>query len=207
MTTVTPGHHGGTESPMPVLLSVNVGLPATWRGRARPSTPASGSTRITEGHIRAGEQIVKTRTGPGALSVADADALLYLPGRDPAKLHRALQIPALSPGWQDSFRDLLAAGGGDSTATGPPPGTEPAQRAGPAWPGFRELRVTQVVPESADVSSIYLAAADGTALPAVTNTSAFRVSLGGTSPGIPADLRNSQDHLRVRRIRSCRRRG
>ena len=37
---------------------------------------------ITEGRIRAGDQIVKTRTGPGALSVADTDALLYLPGRD-----------------------------------------------------------------------------------------------------------------------------
>jgi MOSC domain-containing protein YiiM len=47
---------------------------------------------ITEGHIRVGDKIVKTRSGPGALSVADADALLYLPGRDPAKLRLALQI-------------------------------------------------------------------------------------------------------------------
>jgi MOSC domain-containing protein YiiM len=55
---------------------------------------------ITEGQIQAGDAIVKTRTGPGALSVADTDALLYLPGHDPAKLRIALQIPALSPGWQ-----------------------------------------------------------------------------------------------------------
>ena len=47
--------------------------------------------------------------GPDALSVADTDALLYLPGRDRGKLRAALQIPALSPGWQGSFRDLLAA--------------------------------------------------------------------------------------------------
>src|SRR6266511_2938345 len=70
---------------------------------------------ITEGHIQAGDQIVKTRTGPHALTVADTDALLYLPHRDRAKLGLAVQIPALSPGWQDSFHDLLA------TTCWPPP--------------------------------------------------------------------------------------
>ena len=68
---------------------------------------------LREGRIRAGDGIVKTRTGPGALSVAEADALLYLPGRDLAKLRVAARIPALSPGWQQSFRDLLA---GDTAA-------------------------------------------------------------------------------------------
>jgi len=109
---------------------------------------------ITEGHIQAGDQIVKTRTGPHALSVADTDALLYLPGRDQAKLRVALQIPALSPGWQGSFRDLLSPAENDGTD------------AGPAWPGFRKLRVAQVVREDEQVSSIYLTAADGAALPA-----------------------------------------
>jgi len=110
---------------------------------------------IAEGRIQAGDQIIKTRTGPGALSVADTDALLYLPGRDPATLRRALQIPALSPGWQGSFRELLAE---HKEHAGPAPG--------PAWPGFRQLRVTRVVPESTTVASVYLAAADGSALPA-----------------------------------------
>ena len=59
--------------------------------------------------------------------MADTDALLYLPGRDPAKLRAAVRIPALSPGWQQSFRDLLAA-----AETAAPPGTGPA--AEPAWP-------------------------------------------------------------------------
>ncbi len=89
---------------------------------------------IAEGHIQAGDQIVKTGSGPGALSVADTDALLYLPGRDPDKLRVALQIPALSPGWQDSFRDLLAAADGDSTAAAPPLGTEPTPRLGRPGP-------------------------------------------------------------------------
>jgi ferredoxin-NADP reductase/MOSC domain-containing protein YiiM len=116
---------------------------------------------ITEGHIQAGDQIVKTRTGPHALTVADTDALLYLPGRDPARLRAATQIPALSPGWRDSFRDLLAA----EDATGPAADTAPAPGE-PAWAGFRPLRVTTVVPETATVSSLYLAAPDGGSLPA-----------------------------------------
>ncbi len=111
---------------------------------------------ITEGRIQAGDEIVKTRTGPGALSVADTDALLYLPGRDLAKLRLATQIPALSPGWQGSFRELLEAA--DGGAAGP--------AAEPAWAGFRPLRVSDVVPESADVSSVYFTAADGSPLPA-----------------------------------------
>src|SRR5215467_10537727 len=111
---------------------------------------------VTEGHIQAGDQIVKTRTGPGALSVADADALLYLPNRDPAKLRLATQIPALSPGWKGSFRDLLAAE--DGGGAGLVPGAEPAL---PTWAGFRPLRVTKVVPETATVSSLYLTAPDG----------------------------------------------
>ena len=111
----------------------------------------AGASR--EGHMQAGDEIVKTRTGPGAVSVADTDALLYLPHKDLAKLRLALEIPALSPGWQESFRELLAELS---------PGTRPGQRRGrrragpaPAWPGFRPLRVTKVAPESETVSSIY----------------------------------------------------
>ena len=133
---------------------------------------------ITEGHIQAGDAIVKTSTGPGALSVADTDALLYLPGPDPAKLRAALQVPALSPGWQGSFRDLVA--GGDGTG-GPAPGA-------PAWPAFRELRVTEVVRESATVCSIYLAAADGTALPAARAGQYLTLRIAGA--GKPAPVRS-----------------
>ena len=74
---------------------------------------------ITEGHIEAGDPIVKTRSGPHALTVADTDALLYLPGRDPAKLRAALRIPALSPGWQQSFRELVADARNPRARAGP----------------------------------------------------------------------------------------
>ena len=48
----------------------------------------------------------------------------------------ALDIPALSPGWQGSFRELLAAADAGARR-GRAIGTEPA------WPGFRPLRVVE----------------------------------------------------------------
>jgi ferredoxin-NADP reductase/MOSC domain-containing protein YiiM len=139
---------------------------------------------ITEGHVQAGDRIARTRTGPGALSVTDTDALLYLPGRDRAKLRRATQIPALSPGWQESFRDLLAAAGAAGPAASMA-GSEPAP--GPAWAGFRPLRVTRVVPETATVSSIYLTAPDGDPLPAAVAGQylTLRISVAGAGPPAP----------------------
>jgi ferredoxin-NADP reductase len=141
---------------------------------------------ITEGHIQAGDAIVKTRTGPGGLSVADTDALLYLPGHDPAKLRVALQIPALSPGWQGSFRDLLSAADDDGTT--PSAGASPSLSAGTAWPGFRKLRVDRVVREDEQVCSIYLTAADGTALPVVPAGQYVTLRISGA--GQPAPVRS-----------------
>jgi ferredoxin-NADP reductase/MOSC domain-containing protein YiiM/ferredoxin len=137
---------------------------------------------IAEGHIQAGDEIVKTRAGPGVVTVADTDALLYLPHKDPAKLRLALQIPALSPGWQGSFRDLLQAAEAAESATAPP------APPGPAWPGFRPLRVTKVVPESETVSSVYLAATDGTELPAAKPGQYLTVRVPGA--GQPAPVRS-----------------
>jgi ferredoxin-NADP reductase/MOSC domain-containing protein YiiM len=154
-------------------------LPALLVGHHRPGFYMRV---ITEGHLQAGDAIIKTRTGPHQLTVADADALLYLPGRDQDKLRVAVQIPALSPGWQSSLRDLLATAGGDGTA-----GT-PLAVAGPAWPAFRELRVAKVVREDATVTSIYLAAADGTALPAARAGQYLTVRIAGA--GRPAPVRS-----------------
>jgi ferredoxin-NADP reductase/MOSC domain-containing protein YiiM len=132
---------------------------------------------LREGRVRAGDRIVKTRTGPGALSVADTDALLYLPGRDRVKLRAAVRVPALSPGWQQSFRDLLAADDG-----------RPAQAGAPAWAGFRPLRVTKVVPESATVSSVYLTAADASPLPPARAGQYLTLRVDGA--GQPAPVRS-----------------
>jgi ferredoxin-NADP reductase/MOSC domain-containing protein YiiM len=137
---------------------------------------------ITEGRIQAGDAIVQTRTGPGALSVADTDALLYLPGRDAGQLCTALRIPALSPGWQGSFRDLLAAAD-DQGAVSPQ-----ARDPGPAWPAFRPLRVTAVTRESANVCSLSLAAADGAPLPAARAGQYLTLRVAGA--GQPAPVRS-----------------
>ncbi|WP_109525728.1 MULTISPECIES: MOSC and FAD-binding oxidoreductase domain-containing protein [Nocardia] len=131
---------------------------------------------IREGHIRAGDPIVRTRIGPGAMSVADIDALLYLSERDTATLRRATSLTALSPGWQGSFRELLATAEASGTTVGP------------AWPGFRALRVTKVVPESATVSSIHLTTPDGVPLPNVPAGQYLTLRLPGA--GTPAPVRS-----------------
>jgi ferredoxin-NADP reductase/MOSC domain-containing protein YiiM len=135
---------------------------------------------ITEGHVQAGDRVVRTRTGPGALSVADTDALLYLPGRDEQKLRVALQIPALSPGWQRSFADLLSAAKDNGTAA--------SRGAEPAWAGFRQLRVAKVVRENDQVCSIYLTATDSADLPAPRPGEYLTLRITGA--GKPAPVRS-----------------
>jgi len=136
---------------------------------------------ITEGRIQAGDHIVKTATGPHALTVAEADALLYLPGRDPARLRVATDIPALSPGWQQSFRELLTTPDGAGT-------TSPAGSAQSAWTGFRSLRVTRLVSESLAVTSIYLQAADHKRLPRAAAGQYLTLRIPGA--GQPAPVRS-----------------
>jgi ferredoxin-NADP reductase/MOSC domain-containing protein YiiM len=138
---------------------------------------------ITEGLVEAGDEIVRTRIGPHALSVADIDALLYLPGRDPARLRAAVDIPALSPGWQQSFHELLDAAEAGHRPDTPPVGTEPL-----GWAGFRRLRVTRRVAETATVASLYLEAEDGTRLPAPRAGQFLTVRVPGA--GDPAPVRS-----------------
>jgi ferredoxin-NADP reductase/MOSC domain-containing protein YiiM/ferredoxin len=114
---------------------------------------------LQEGEVQAGEEIVKLASGPEQMTVAELSALLYLPGHPRQELLRALRIPALSAGWQESFRALLDGGAGSGnaglTATSPPP----------AWPGFRRLAVTAIEQESDSVISIRFEDPDGRPLP------------------------------------------
>jgi ferredoxin-NADP reductase len=137
---------------------------------------------LREGRVEAGDAIIRTRTGPGALSVADTDALLYLPDRDRAKLRVALQIPALSPGWQQSFRDL------EADATEATKQSESGATTEPAWSGFRALEVVDVVAETASVSSFYLAAPDGRGLPSAL--AGQYLTLRISAAGQPAAVRS-----------------
>ena len=71
---------------------------------------------LEEGEVQAGDEIVKLASGPEQMTVAEIDALLYLPGHPRQQLLRALRIPALSPGWQASFRALLEEEPGSGNA-------------------------------------------------------------------------------------------
>ena len=67
---------------------------------------------LEEGRCRPATRSPRSADGPERLTVADVDALLYLPNRSRALLDRALRVPALSKGWQGSFRELLAKSDG-----------------------------------------------------------------------------------------------
>jgi ferredoxin-NADP reductase/MOSC domain-containing protein YiiM len=115
---------------------------------------------LQEGEVEAGDEILKLGTGPEEMTVAEVSALLYLPGHPRQQLLRAMRIPALSSGWQASFRALLdgeAASGNAGLATASPP---------PAWPGFRRLAVTAIEQESDSVISVRFEGPDGKPLPA-----------------------------------------
>jgi ferredoxin-NADP reductase/MOSC domain-containing protein YiiM len=119
---------------------------------------------LREGAVQAGDEIVQVAAGPEAMTVAEVDGLLYLPGHSRDRVLTALRIPALPDGWKASFRAMAdqaetpgrAGGNAGLTAASPPP----------AWPGFRPLAVTAVDRESDSVVSVHLADPDGTALPA-----------------------------------------
>jgi ferredoxin-NADP reductase/MOSC domain-containing protein YiiM/ferredoxin len=115
---------------------------------------------LQDGEVQAGEEILKLASGPERMTVAEISALLYLPGHSRQQLLRALRIPALSAGWQGSFRALLdgeaARGNAGLTAASPPP----------AWPGFRQLTVAGIEHQSDSVISIRLEDPDGVPLPA-----------------------------------------
>jgi ferredoxin-NADP reductase/MOSC domain-containing protein YiiM len=118
---------------------------------------------LQEGEVAAGDDIVKIADGPGRMTVAEIDALLYLPGHSREQLQRALQLPALSKGWQGSFQAMLQQDLSSKTTVGNP-GLANEEQA-PAWPGFRQMRVAQIRKESSSVTSFVLAPIDGQPLP------------------------------------------
>ena len=116
---------------------------------------------LTEGAVQAGQEIIKVACGPEGMTVAEMDALLYLPGHPRQQVLRALRIPALSGGWKASFQEMLdqprpGTGNAGLTEASPPP----------AWPGFRPFAVTAIGRESETVISLHLADPGGGSVPA-----------------------------------------
>jgi ferredoxin-NADP reductase len=119
---------------------------------------------LEEGEVGSGDEIVKIADGPERVTVAEMDALLYLPGHSRELLERSLRIPALSPGWKGSFKALLeqetnqaSTGNAGLTGAATPP---------PAWQGFQSLRVARVERESTNVISLSFGTIDENPLPA-----------------------------------------
>jgi ferredoxin-NADP reductase/MOSC domain-containing protein YiiM len=120
---------------------------------------------LEEGEVGAGDEIVKVKAGPEQVTVAEINALLYLPGHPASGLERALRIPALSAGWRTSLAALLDRERKGRGTTGNP-GLGPPMGPPPAWPGFRSLRVSRKLHESTNVTSLILEPADGEPLTA-----------------------------------------
>jgi ferredoxin-NADP reductase/MOSC domain-containing protein YiiM len=140
---------------------------------------------LEEGEVGAGDEITKFAEGPERVTVANIDALLYLPGHPREQLESSLRIPALSPGWKHSLQALLdegssGAGNPGLTASAGPP---------PAWSGFRSLRVARVDRESASVISLSFEPTDGSNLPAAL-PGQFLVLKLHLKPDLPPLLRN-----------------
>src|SRR4051794_20803544 len=156
---------------------------------------------LQEGEVGANDAIVKTADGPGRMSVADVDALLYMPGHSTEQLRRALQAPALSKGWQSSFEAMLEQELSAATTVGNP-GLAIEEHA-PAWEGFRQMRVARIHKESDNVTSFILAPSDGKAFPAF-QAGQFVVLRLHVNPGGSPVLRSYSlsdlpvaDHLRI----------
>jgi ferredoxin-NADP reductase/MOSC domain-containing protein YiiM/ferredoxin len=156
---------------------------------------------LQEGEVGAGDDIAKIADGPEKITVADIDALLYLPGHSSEELQRALQIPALSKGWQSSFRAMLQQDLSSKAAVGNP-GLATEEQA-PAWPGFRQMRIAGIHKESNSVASFVLMPSDGQLLP-VCQAGQFVVLRMLVDSGKPPVLRSyslsdlpAADHFRI----------
>jgi MOSC domain-containing protein YiiM/ferredoxin-NADP reductase len=128
-------------------------MPALLTGSGRPGFYFRV---LDEGEVGAGDPIVKVADGDGRMTVAEINALLYLPGHPGDRIERALRVAALSPGWRASFEALLEsqrrAAGGERPAGNP--GLAPASATHGAAAGFAPLRVVRIARESEDVLSL-----------------------------------------------------
>jgi ferredoxin-NADP reductase len=156
---------------------------------------------LQEGEVGAGDDVAKIADGPEQMTVAEVDALLYLPGHTRDQLQRALRVPALSKGWQSSFQAMLQQDSSSKIVAGNTGLANEEQP--PAWPGFRPMRVAKIQRESRSVTSFFLAPGDAQSLP-VCQAGQFVVLRLLVEPGKPPALRSyslsdlpAADHFRI----------
>src|SRR5260370_12367471 len=114
------------ERRMPALL--------TARGR-----PGFYFRVLQEGAVGAGDDIVKVGEAEEHMTVAEINALLYLPDHARDRVDRALRIEALSHGWRSSFEALLRSHAAGNA------GLAPAAAGHPAAPSVLPLPVPELV--------------------------------------------------------------
>jgi len=156
---------------------------------------------LQEGEVGAGDDIVKIADDPERITIVEVDGLLYLPGHSRKELQRALRVPALSKGWQESFHAMLEQDLTSKTGLGNP-GLAYEEQA-PAWPGFRQMRVASIHKESDSVTSFVLTPVDGRPL-GIFQAGQFVVLRLLVDPNKPSVLRSyslsdlpATDHLRI----------
>jgi ferredoxin-NADP reductase/MOSC domain-containing protein YiiM len=140
---------------------------------------------LEEGEVGASDEIVKVADGPERITVAEIDALLYLPNPSREQLEQSLRVPGLSQGWKTSLKAIAE----QKTSEGGNPGLKAASGPPPAWPGFLPLRVAGVDREAINVVSLSIEQTDGAPLPAAL-PGQFLVLRLRTTPNGPMLLRN-----------------
>jgi len=115
---------------------------------------------LEEGEVGAGDEIVRVAQGPERMTITVVNALLYLPGPTKGDIERAVQIPALSPGWKGSLEALLRQIAQPRLQTGNS-GLASAEQMVTAAPGFRPVKVARIDRESSSVVSLILEPVDG----------------------------------------------
>jgi ferredoxin-NADP reductase/MOSC domain-containing protein YiiM len=140
---------------------------------------------LEEGEVGAVDEITKVADGTERITVADIDALLYLPNPSHEELERSLRVPALSQGWKTSLKAIAE----QKTSEGGNPGLTASSGPPPAWPGFRPLSVASVDREAANVVSLSIEETHAAPLPAAL-PGQFLVLRLRTTPNGPMLLRN-----------------
>ena len=118
---------------------------------------------LREGEVAAGDEIVKVGEAAERMTVAEINALLYLPPHPRDRLERALRIAALSAAWRGSFEALLQSqqNGAETGKCG-----IGACRRGASASSriFRSLATTSIVRESGSIVPPFaMQSADGVA--------------------------------------------
>jgi ferredoxin-NADP reductase/MOSC domain-containing protein YiiM len=131
-------------------------MPALLTGHGRPGFYLRV---IRPGEVGAGDAITRINGPEDRMSVREISDLLYKK-HDEASLRRALELDALPSGWRTSFQALVeqSAQGltGNAGLAGP--------STPPAWHGFREFRIVQMVAETPSIRSLVLVPSDGVTL-------------------------------------------